>query len=226
MRLDVCDTPRLCPPPSSLSPAPARTRTGRPKAPVSELTRAASLTPPRSLSSVLSPRTNPTSTPDTSLRVPVTRSNRKRLAGARVLGGPSPAYLRASPCSPLLTTHPLHYQIIPRTPSSSPEPPELEIELELRRFGSPEFATRKRPEPPPPEAPPLRDLIAGELGHPGDQLHLHPNGDTTLSPTAPWPDLVVPCIVADCAADEGVGPEDFEDPEDFAEPGKQPFDHV
>ena len=30
----------------------------------------------------------------------------------------------------------------------------------------------------------------------------------------------------DCVADEGVGPEDFEDPEDFAEPGKQPFDHV
>ena len=29
----------------------------------------------------------------------------------------------------------------------------------------------------------------------------------------------------DCIADEGVGPEDFEDPEDF-EPGKQPFDHV
>ena len=30
----------------------------------------------------------------------------------------------------------------------------------------------------------------------------------------------------DCVADEGVGPEDFEDPEDFVEPGKQPFDHV
>ena len=30
----------------------------------------------------------------------------------------------------------------------------------------------------------------------------------------------------DCAIDEGVGPEDFEDPEDFVEPGKQPFDHV
>ena len=30
----------------------------------------------------------------------------------------------------------------------------------------------------------------------------------------------------DCIADEGVGPEDFEDPEDFVEPGKQPFDHV
>ena len=27
----------------------------------------------------------------------------------------------------------------------------------------------------------------------------------------------------DCVADEGVGPEDFEDPEDFAEPGKQPL---
>ena len=25
--------------------------------------------------------------------------------------------------------------------------------------------------------------------------------------------------------DEGVGPERFEDPEDFVEPGKQPFDH-
>ena len=30
----------------------------------------------------------------------------------------------------------------------------------------------------------------------------------------------------DCVADEGVEPEDFEDPEDFVEPGKQPFDHV
>ena len=30
----------------------------------------------------------------------------------------------------------------------------------------------------------------------------------------------------DCVADEGVGPEDFEDPEDIVEPGKQPFDHV
>ena len=30
----------------------------------------------------------------------------------------------------------------------------------------------------------------------------------------------------DYVADEGVGREDFEDPEDFAEPGKQPFDHV
>ena len=30
----------------------------------------------------------------------------------------------------------------------------------------------------------------------------------------------------DCVADEEVGPEEFEDPEDFAEPGKQPFDHV
>ena len=29
----------------------------------------------------------------------------------------------------------------------------------------------------------------------------------------------------DCVVDEGVGPEDFEDPEDFAEPGKQPFDN-
>ena len=30
----------------------------------------------------------------------------------------------------------------------------------------------------------------------------------------------------DCVADEGVGPEDFEDPEDFAQPGKKPFDHT
>ena len=30
----------------------------------------------------------------------------------------------------------------------------------------------------------------------------------------------------DCVVDEGVGPKDFEDPEDFAEPGKEPFDHV
>ena len=30
----------------------------------------------------------------------------------------------------------------------------------------------------------------------------------------------------DCIADEGVGPEDFEDPEDFVEPGKKRFDHA
>ena len=33
-------------------------------------------------------------------------------------------------------------------------------------------------------------------------------------------------VTIDCVADEGVGPEYFEDPEDFVEPGKQPFDHV
>ena len=33
-------------------------------------------------------------------------------------------------------------------------------------------------------------------------------------------------VTIDCVADEGVGLEDFEDPEDFVEPGKQPFDHV
>ena len=39
--------------------------------------------------------------------------------------------------------------------------------------------------------------------------------------------LIIAIIIAmiDCAVDEGVGPEDFEDPEDFVEPGKQPFDH-
>ena len=29
----------------------------------------------------------------------------------------------------------------------------------------------------------------------------------------------------DYDVDEGVGPETFEDPEDFVEPGKHPFDH-
>ena len=38
--------------------------------------------------------------------------------------------------------------------------------------------------------------------------------------------LVIIFGTIDCVADEGVGPEDFEDPEEFAEPGKQPFDHV
>ena len=39
--------------------------------------------------------------------------------------------------------------------------------------------------------------------------------------------LIIAVIIAtiDCAVDEGVEPEDFEDPEDFVEPGKQPFDH-
>ena len=38
--------------------------------------------------------------------------------------------------------------------------------------------------------------------------------------------LLVYFATIDCAVDEGVGPKDFEDPEDFVEPGKQPFDHV
>ena len=40
--------------------------------------------------------------------------------------------------------------------------------------------------------------------------------------------LFLPVNIAtiDCVVDEGVGLEDFEDPEDFVEPGKQPFDHV
>ena len=29
----------------------------------------------------------------------------------------------------------------------------------------------------------------------------------------------------DCGVDEGVGPEDFEDPKDFVESAKQPFNH-
>ena len=37
--------------------------------------------------------------------------------------------------------------------------------------------------------------------------------------------LVIIFAMIDCVADEGVGPEDFEDPEDFVELGKQPFDH-
>ena len=102
------------------------------------------------------------------------------------------------------------------------EPPELEF----RRFGSPEFARympslapfpldleplqlsdpfplvsplcscRKRPEPSTPKAPPPRDLVTGEPGHPGDRFHLHPNGDTMLSPPLPLSKLAVPCIVA------------------------------
>ena len=47
-----------------------------------------------------------------------------------------------------------------------------------------------------PEAPPPRDLVAGEPGHPGDRNHLHPNGDTTLSPSLPLSKLAVPRIIA------------------------------
>ena len=38
--------------------------------------------------------------------------------------------------------------------------------------------------------------------------------------------LTVIIAMIDCVVDEGVGPEDFEDPEDFVEPVKQPLDHV
>jgi hypothetical protein len=37
--------------------------------------------------------------------------------------------------------------------------------------------------------------------------------------------LPVYSATIDCVVDEGIGHEDFEDPEDFVEPGKQPFDH-
>ena len=37
--------------------------------------------------------------------------------------------------------------------------------------------------------------------------------------------MAVIIAMIDCVVDEGAGPEDFEDPEDFVEPGKQPFDH-
>nr|XP_020189452.1 uncharacterized protein LOC109775096 [Aegilops tauschii subsp. strangulata] len=110
-------------------------------------------------------------------------------------------------------------------------PLELEIELELRRLGSSAFAryrpppppfsvdleppstpdhfpflprffcSRKRPDPSTPEAPPPRDLVAGEPGHPSDRNHLHPNGDSTLSLAVPSPDLAVPCIDAGELAD-------------------------
>ena len=113
----------------------------------------------------------------------------------------------------------------------SPEPPELEIELELRRLGSSAFAryrpppppfsldlephgitdpfpslphsfcSRERPEPPTPEAPPPRDLVLGELGCFGDHLHHHPNGDIPLSPTVPPARPLVPCSVAGELAD-------------------------
>ena len=93
--------------------------------------------------------------------------------------------------------------------------PELEIKLKLRRFGSSAFAWYRSPlprflldlepphhanhfpslshadcswkhlEPPPPEAAPPRDLIAGEPGHSDDRLHHHPNGDITLTPSLP-----------------------------------------
>ena len=34
---------------------------------------------------------------------------------------------------------------------------------------------------------------------------------------------VISFATIDCVADEGVGPEDFEDPEDFVEPGSSPL---
>ena len=56
----------------------------------------------------------------------MTHDDGNELAGARVLGGPSPAYLRASPSPPLLTTRPLS---LPEThgtkPNLSLSPPSL-----------------------------------------------------------------------------------------------------
>ena len=137
-----------------------------------------------------------------------------------------PRAILSSPLS-LCTT-----QSTPCTPSSSPGAPELEIELEPHRFGSPEFArympsplllcpdlqpppptyhfpslprldcNRSRPERPPPEAPPPQDLVAGEPGHPGDRNHLHLNGDSALSPMVPSSHPAVPYF----AAGEHAGP--------------------
>ena len=93
MRLDVCDTPRLCPllllPPL----APARTRAGRPNTPVSTLTRAVPLALLLLSSFTRSLWTNPTSTPDTLKQAPVTRGDGNELAGAQVHGGPSRGYI-------------------------------------------------------------------------------------------------------------------------------------
>ena len=141
-------------------------------------------------------------------------------------GEPRPAYIRRSRALLFLPVAPPHTQSTPGTTHFSPEPPELEIELELRRFGSPEFvryrpspapfpldleplqlfdpfplvsplySSRKRPEPPAPEAPLPRDLVAGEAGHPGDRLHHHQNRDSLLSPTVASAPLPVPCIAA------------------------------
>ena len=65
----------------------------------------------------------------------MTHDDGNELAGARVLGGPSLAYLRASPSPPLLTTRPLSlpethgtkpnlFSIPPSLPMAGAEPPD------------------------------------------------------------------------------------------------------
>ena len=150
----------------------------------------------------------------------------RNLVGARVHGGLEPGYIstpRASPLASLSSPHPQEHA---STAHSPPDGPELEIELELRRLGSPLIrrykpspsllslnlapqaltdrfplvsplcSCRKRPEPPTPEAPPPRDLVAGEPGCSGGYLHHHPNGDTSPSPMVPPAHLLVLCIAA------------------------------
>ena len=141
-------------------------------------------------------------------------------------GEPRPAHIRRPRASLFLPVAPPHTQSASRTTPPSPEPPELEIELELRRLSSsasarcrpsphqlsldlkprgatdsfppifPLFCSRNRPEPPTPEAPPPRDLVAGEAGHSGDRLHHHQNRDSPLSPTVVSASLPVPCAAA------------------------------
>ena len=62
-------------------------------------------------------------------------------------GEPRPAYIRRSRALLFLPVAPPHTQSTPGTTHFSPEPPELEIELELRRLGS-SASARYRPSPP------------------------------------------------------------------------------
>ena len=82
MRLDICNTPCLCPPPSSPSYRPSLHARRPPESSNEQTHTRDALSLPRYLSSLPSPWTNPTSTPDTPARAPVAYSDSNSLTGA------------------------------------------------------------------------------------------------------------------------------------------------
>ena len=84
----------------------------------------------------------------------------------------------------------------------SPSPPSLLLDLEPPDLTDPfpsfsrSYCSSKRANQAPPEAPPPCLLVTGEPGHPGDQLHLHPNGGSSLCTMVPPTHPPVPYITA------------------------------
>ena len=156
----------------------------------------------------------------------MTRGDGNELAGAQVHGGPSRGYISPPRAVPVASASSSHPQERTRTTQSTPESFYARDRPELRRLGRPlisryspsppsllldleppdltdpfpsfsrSYCSSERANQAPPEAPPPCLLVAGEPGHPGDQLWHHPNDDTTRSPAVPLAHPAVPENVA------------------------------